>query len=206
MRGAAGQQGPPGKQVFSYTSQVFRVPDVNTTPVSLSVTDTSWMTPGLLNFIPGAGTFSVVGSPPDAHTVNLTNSGDSNNAPAGTMISAGTILSPANLRGPIGPAGSAGPPGPPGPQGVSGVSVYTTLKNDFTVPATTGLAFVIAADAFSVGLIAYIGGPAGGDYFSVQAVDVTNDTLTLVNQNYPGGQPPGTVVPAGNPVSGTGPQ
>src|SRR4029077_2585540 len=42
--------------------------------------------------------------------------------------------------------------------------------------------------------------------FSVQAVDTTANTLTLVNQNYPGGQPPGTVIPIGKTISGTGPQ
>jgi microcystin-dependent protein len=201
--GAPGPQGPVGKNSFSYLSQTFSVPTLSTTPTAVSVTDTSWMVPGLELYIPGAGTFTCIGTPPDPHTVNLVNSGDPNNSPPGTLIGAGTVISPAAQRGPPGPPGGAGPAGPPGPQGVSGTSVFTTLAQAFTVPATTGLAFVINATSFAVGQIVYI---SGGAYFSVQAVDPVANTLTLVNQNYPGAQPPGTVVPVGATVSGTGPQ
>lgn len=204
--GGQGPQGPAGKTLFSQLAALFAIPATTTTPVLVPVTDSSWMTPGLLTFIPGAGTFTVVGSPPNSGSVNLVNSGDPANLPVGTLISAGTLISPANLRGPTGGQGATGPAGPPGPQGVSGVSVFTTLASDFTIPATTGLAFVVNAQPFGVGQIIYIAGPSGGDYFSVQAVDITTATLTLVNQNYPGGSPPGTIVPAGNTVSGTGPQ
>jgi len=158
---------------------------------------------GTLIYIPGAGTFTCIGTPPDPFSVNVVNSGDPNNAPTGTIISPGTVVSPASTRGPAGPQGQSGPVGPPGPQGVSGVSVYTTLKLDYTIPAGVGLAFVIDATAFAPGQIVYI---PTGNYFSVQAVDQIQDTLTLVNQNYTGGQTPGTVVPAGQPVSATGPQ
>jgi microcystin-dependent protein len=161
------------------------------------------MTPGLQVFIPGAGTFTCIGSPPDPYTVNLVNTGDPNNAPPGTILSAGTQISPSSLRGPMGPTGGPGPTGPPGPQGVTGASAFTTLVQTFTVPTTTGIAFVVSAGSFGVGQIVYI---AGGDYFSVQAVNPTANTLTLVNQNYPGGQPPGTVLPVGATVSATGPQ
>lgn len=201
--GAPGPRGPAGKNSFSYLSQLFTVPDVSTTPVLASVTDSSWMVPGLRVYIPGAGTFVCIGSPPNQYQVNLVNSGDPTNMAPGTQVSPGTIISPENQRGPAGPTGGTGPQGPPGPQGVSGTSAYTTLKEDFTVPVTTGLAFVIAADSFAVGQIIYI---AGGDYFSVTAVDPVLDTLTVVNQNYPGGQPPGTLIHAGATVSGTGPQ
>ena len=202
--GAPGPQGPPGRASFSYLSLVFSVPDPsNTVPVLTSVSDTSWMLPGQLLFIPGAGTFTVIGSPPNLFTVNLVNSGDPNNAQAGTQIAAGTIISPANMRGPGGPQGQTGPAGPPGPQGVSGTSAYTTLKNAFSVPVTTGIAFVVDASPFAAGQIVYL---PGGNYFSVQATDPVADTLTLVNQNYPGGEPPGTPIPAGSTVSGTGPQ
>lgn len=201
--GAPGPRGPAGKTSFSYLSQLFTVPAVSTTPTLTSVTDSSWMTPGLVVYIPGAGTFVCIGSPPSAYQVNLVNSGDPTNMTPGTQVSPGTIVSPENQRGPAGPTGGTGPQGPPGPQGVSGTSAYTTLSQDFTVPVTTGLAFVIAADSFAVGQIIYI---AGGDYFSVTAVDPVLDTLTVVNQNYPGGQPPGTLIHAGATVSGTGPQ
>jgi microcystin-dependent protein len=202
--GAPGQQGPPGRAAFSYLSVAWRVPDPNNAvPLLTSVTDTSWMTPGLLVFIPVAGTFTVIGSPPDGFTVYLANSGDPNNAPTGTMIAAGTGIAPANARGPLGPQGPVGPAGPPGPQGVSGTSVYTTLSQPFSIPTTTGIAFVVDSSPFSVGQIIYV---EAGEYFSVQATDDTANTLTLVNQNYPGGQPPGTVIPIGNNVSGTGPQ
>lgn len=161
------------------------------------------MAPGLLVYIPNAGTFTCVGSPPDAHTVKLVNSGDPNNFPPGTAVSGGTTISPASQRGPSGPQGSTGPQGPAGPQGVSGASAYTTLRQDFTVPTTSAVAFVVSAVSFTAGLIVYCG---SGNYFSVSAVDTVANTLTLVNQHYPGGQAPGTLITAGNTVSGTGPQ
>ena len=200
--GRPGPQGPAGKNSFSYLSQTFTVPAMGVT-VPTPVSDSSWMAPGLLVYIPGAGTFTCVGSPPDAHTVNLANSGDPNNLPPGTVVSGGTTISPAAQRGPSGPQGSTGPQGPAGPQGVSGASAYTTLRQDFTVPTTSGVAFVVSAVSFAPGLIVYCG---SGNYFSVSAVDIVANTLTLVNQNYPGGQSPGTLITAGNTVSGTGPQ
>ena len=200
--GRPGPQGPAGKNSFSYLSQTFTVPALGVT-VSTPVSDSSWMQPGMLLYIPGAGTFTVVGSPPDAHTVKLVNSGDPNNMPPGTVVSGGTTISPAAQRGPSGPQGSTGPQGPAGPQGVSGASAYTTLRQDFTVPTTSGVAFVVSAVSFTAGLIVYCG---SGNYFSVSAVDTTANTLTLVNQHYPGGQAPGTLITAGNTVSGTGPQ
>ena len=202
--GATGPQGPPGRTSFSYLSLVFHVPDPNSSiPVLTPVTDTSWMTPGLLLYIPGAGTFTVIGSPPSLNTVNLVSSGDPNNAPAGTLIAAGTLVSPANVRGPLGPQGPTGPPGPAGPQGVGGTSVFTTLNQNFAIPATTGIAFVVDATAFAKGLIVFV---ENGAYFAVQDVDHVAQTLTLANQNYPGGAAPGTVIPSGNTISGTGPQ
>ena len=202
--GSTGPMGPAGKTSFSYLSLAFRVPDPSSgLPVLTPVSDTSWMTPGLLVFIPGAGTFTVIGSPPSANTVNLVNSGDPNNAPTGTMVAAGTLISPANVRGPSGPQGPVGPSGPPGPQGVSGSSVFSTLKQTFSIPSTSGVAFVQDASPFAVGQIVYV---ENGDYFSVQNVDDIANALTLVNQNYPGGVPAGTVIPVGNTVSGTGPQ
>jgi microcystin-dependent protein len=203
MRGSQGPQGPPGKNLFCYLTAPFSVPDPSQSPVPMHVTDSSWMQGGLLIYIPGGGTFTCIGTPPDPGIANVVNSGDPNNAPVGTVVNAGTLVAPASTRGPGGPQGQPGPIGPPGPQGVSGVSVYTTLRLDFTVPVTTGIAFVIDATAFSVGLIVYL---PTGNYFSVQAVDQTQDTLTLVNQNYPGEQPAGTVIPAGSNVTATGPQ
>lgn len=200
--GPPGPQGPAGKNSFSYLSQIFSVPALGVT-VSTPVSDSSWMTAGLLVFIPGAGTFTVIGAPPDAHTVNLANSGDPTNAPAGVQVGAGNTVSPAAQRGPSGPQGGPGPQGPAGPQGVSGTSAYTTLRQDFTVPTTAGVAFVVSAASFAPGLIVYCG---SGNYFSVSAVDTTANTLTLLNQNYPGGQAPGTLITAGHTVSGTGPQ
>jgi microcystin-dependent protein len=201
-RGGPGIQGPPGKNNFSYLSHAFTVP-ASGVATSVGVTDSSWMTAGTLVFIPGAGTFSCVGVPPDPQTVLLVNSNDPANAPVGTMVGAGTSISPASQRGPAGPPGVQGIPGPTGPQGVGGVSAFTTLAQDFSVPATVGTAFVVNAAVFSVGMIIYV---AGGAYFGVTATNNTLNTLTLQNQNFAGGAPAGTICPAGNTVSGTGPQ
>jgi microcystin-dependent protein len=163
------------------------------------------MVAGALIFIPGAGTFTVIGAPIDQNRVQIQNSGDPANTPCGTMVGAGGSVSAANLRGPTGGQGIAGPTGPPGPQGVAGASAFSTLAQAYTVPATgaSAVAFVQNAASFSAGQIVYI---QGGDYFSVQSVNTTNNSLVLVNQGYPGGAPQGTVLPAGNNVSGTGPQ
>lgn len=205
MRGAQGPQGPPGRNLFCYLTQPFSVPDCGAPPILAFVTDSSWMQPGQLVFIPGGGTFTVIGSPPSGGSVYLASSCDPNNAAAGTVISAGTMVSPANLRGPIGGQGPPGPTGPPGPQGAAGTSVYTTLKQDFTIPPVnnTALAFVIDAAPFGVGQIVYM---PEGNYFNVTATDTTLDTLTLNNLGYPGTEIAGTVIPAGTSVSGTGPR
>jgi microcystin-dependent protein len=206
--GPRGPQGLAGKNSFSQISQPLTMPPVGQQPVGLPVTDTSWMTPGLLTFVPGLGTLTVVGSPPGPNTVNLVNSGDPNNAAPGTTVQAGTTIAPAHMRGPGGAQGPPGPQGPAGPQGVSGSSVYSTLTQTLTVPPVgqTVTAFVVTAAPFAVGQIVYVAGTPAGEYFSVQAVTPANNTLTLINQGYPGGAPPGTVLAVGATVSGTGPQ
>jgi microcystin-dependent protein len=162
------------------------------------------MTAGTLVYIPGAGTFTVVGAPIDSQTVNLANSGDPNNAPVGTMIGAGSSISPATQRGPAGPQGSAGPAGPPGPQGTSGTSANSITTQAFAVPATgqQAVCFVQTAGNFGVGQIVFV---AGGDYMSVQGVNPTNNSLTLQNMGILG-TAAGTNVAIGSTVAGTGPQ
>lgn len=204
LMGGRGPQGPPGKSAFSQLSQGFQIPCVGDPPLTIQVTDTSWMAPGMLIFFPGAGTFTVVGNPIDLHNVQIVNSGDPDNTPCGTLYGAGAAVSQANMRGPAGPQGIAGPQGPQGPQGVAGASVFTTLAQNFTIPpvGTTATAFVNAAAPFGTGQIIYM---AGGDYFSVQSVDPTNNTLDVTNLGYLG-TTPGTVLNAGANVSATGPQ
>lgn len=205
LMGGRGPQGPAGKNAISGLSTAMRIPCVGDPPLTIYVTDTSWMVAGSVIYIPGAGTFTVIGSPIDQYTVQIQNTGDPNNTPCGTMVGPGANVSAANLRGPPGPQGIVGPVGPPGPQGVAGASVYSTLSQAFTVPAvgTSAVAFVQNSTSFSAGQIVYI---TNGDYFSVSNVDTTNNALTLVNQGYPGGAPQGTVLPAGANVSATGPQ
>jgi microcystin-dependent protein len=203
--GGRGPQGPAGKNSISNLSQAIQIPCVGDPPYTIHVTDTSWMSAGMLIFLPGAGTFTVIGAPLDLNTVQIQNSGDPANTPCGTMLGAGTSVSAANLRGPAGAQGIAGPSGPPGPQGVAGASVFSVLAQPFTVPAVGAVAtaFVQDSSPFSAGQIVYV---EAGDYFSVQSTNDTNNSLTLVNQGYPGGAPQGTVLPVGNNVSATGPQ
>lgn len=205
LMGGRGPQGPAGKNAISNLERTMTIPCVGDPPYSIIVTDTSWMMAGMTLFVPGAGTFTVTGAPLDQNTVQITNSGDPDNTPCGTMIAAGTSVSAANLRGPTGPQGGAGPTGPPGPQGVAGVSVFSTLAQALTVPAVgaTVTAFVQDSTPFAAGQIVFI---EAGDYFSVTSVNNTNNSMALVNQGYPGGAPQGTILPIGNNVSATGPQ
>lgn len=204
LMGGRGPQGPAGKSAFSQLSQGFQLPCVGDPPLTIHVTDTSWMAPGMLIYLPGAGTYTIVGSPIDQYTVQIVNSGDPTNTPCGTLYSAGASVSQANLRGPVGPQGVPGPQGPQGPQGVAGASVFSTLNQAFTIPptGTSATAFVVGAAPFSAGQIVYI---AGGDYFSVQSVNTSNNSLDLTNLGYLG-TAPGTVISVGANVSGTGPQ
>jgi len=203
--GARGPQGPAGKSSFAYLAHAFQIPPCGGTQVLAYVDDTSWMLPGALIYIPGAGTFTVAGTPPTSQTVNLVNSCDPNNMPPGTLVGAGAMLSPASQRGPGGPQGIAGPTGPPGPQGVGGVSVFSTLTQPYSLPAVGAnptLAFVQDSSSFAAGQIVFI---AGGDYCSVIATNNSNNSLSLQNLGY-NGTPPNTICPAGNNVSGTGPR
>ena len=201
--GSRGPQGPAGKSSFSSTAVAWQVPAVGTV-TTIHVSDTSWMTAGTLIYIPGAGTFTVVGAPIDSQTVQVTNSGDPNNAPPGTMIQGGATVSPAAQRGPAGPQGSAGPAGPPGPQGASGTSANSITTQTFAIPAKgqQAVCFVQEAANFGVGQIVYV---SGGDYMSVQGVNTTNNTLTLQNMGILG-TAAGTNIPVGTTVAGTGPQ
>lgn len=205
LMGGRGPQGPAGQNSFSQLSDSFSIPAITDPPLTIDVTDTSWMSPGELLYVPGAGTFNVVSSPLSPYTVQIVNSGDPDNEPAGTVIGAGVTISPANMRGPTGPQGIPGPTGPPGPQGVAGTSVFSTLAEAFTIPpvGTPQTAYLQNVSGFAQGLIVFF---QAGDYFSVQSVNTGNNSLSVVNQGYPGGAPAGTVIPIGNSVSATGPQ
>lgn len=205
LMGGIGPQGPPGKSSFSQLSNNLTFPCVGDPPLTVYVTDTSWLQPGMLCYIAGAGTVTIVGAPVPPNTIQIVNSGDPNNVPCGTIINAGATISPASMQGAMGPKGIPGPTGPPGPQGAGGQSVYSVLTQAFTVPAVGGSAVAFVQDSvpFSAGQIVYI---QAGDYFSVASTNNTNNSLDLVNQGYPGGAPQGTVLPVGNNVSATGPQ
>jgi microcystin-dependent protein len=203
--GACGPAGAAGLNAYSNLATAFPVPGVHDPLLTINVTDTSWMSPGMLIYIPTAGTFTVVGSPLSAQQVQIVNSGDPLNAPTGTIINAGTMVTAASQRGPAGPQGIAGPAGPPGPQGSSGTSVYSVLTADLTVPAVGSqvIAAVQTSAPFAVGQIVYV---EGGPYFSIADVNNSTNALTLVNQGYPGTPSVGTVLPTGNAILGTGPQ
>jgi microcystin-dependent protein len=203
--GGRGPQGPPGKSSFSQLSQAIRVPHVGDPPLTVYVTDTSWITAGLGIYIVGAGTFTVISSPSDQHTIQIANSGDPANAPPGTMIGAGTSLTSSTMRGPAGPQGGPGPQGPQGPQGASGTTVYSTFTQPFTVPAVGSSVAVFVQDpsSFAVGQIVYI---PGAGYFAVTGVNTSTLSLTLQNQGLTGNAPPGTSIPVGEQITATGPQ
>jgi microcystin-dependent protein len=203
--GACGTPGAPGKSGYSTVLASFRVPAIGDPPLVISIMDTSWVATGMPLYIASAGNFIAIGSPLDNHRIQIANSGDPSNAPSGTSINIGSMVIPESQRGPTGPQGIPGPKGDPGPQGVSGTSAHSTLTQVLTVPAVGAsvVAFIGDSTVFAAGQIVYI---EAGDYFSVTATNNTNNSLTLVNQGYPGGAAPGATIPIGNTVSGTGPQ
>jgi hypothetical protein len=113
-----------------------RLPAVGDPPLGIRVTDTSWMVPGMLIYMPGAGTFIVIGWPSDQYTAQIANSGDPTNKAPGTMISVGTIVGPASQRGATGP---------------QGVSVQVLSYEPSTVPGSMTLAEAIIQAAIEGG-------------------------------------------------------
>lgn len=133
-----------------------------------------------------------------------------NAGPAGPEGNAGPA-GPQGVPGPSGPAGANGPAGPQGiqgptgPPGVGGVDAYTITTNSFSMPApNTGVLVPVAEpQSISVGMIVFV---QNAGYFAVMGVDVPNQQLILNNLGYSINVAPGTTIPPGSTVSGTGPK
>lgn len=117
-------QGPPGQSSFAPLIGNLTVPVNTATPVTINVTSTAWMLPGMKVLVgdtaEGVATFTVVSitSPTAASLLWIQAPGD---------VASGTTFTTANLAG-------AAPTGAPG-FGVNGINGYTVLTANATVPA-----------------------------------------------------------------------
>jgi hypothetical protein len=122
-----------GVDAFTVPTANFTQPAVNST-VTVSVTNTSWMSTGQYLYITGGGYYTV-SSITNALNVVVTNIGSTGNAsPSSTITAGGAIVTPAGSIGPTGATGSTGPTGPTGPGGtftpggdLSGTSTNQTV-------------------------------------------------------------------------------
>jgi collagen type I alpha len=106
--------------------------------------------------------------------------------------------------GPPGPTGPQGPAGPTGPQGPAGSAFSTTTTAAFsTANAPTAVTInLTTTTGLAPGAVLYIN---GAGYYQVQSV-TSGTVVTAVNASVTGNAAPGTNVPSGASVLGTGPQ
>jgi Collagen triple helix repeat (20 copies) len=114
------------------------------------------------------------------------------------------ISSGSGTPGPVGPPGPAGPAGPAGPQGPAGSAFSTTTTAAFsTANAPTVVTIhLTTTTGLASGAVLYIN---GAGYYQVQSV-TSGTVVTAVNASVAGNAGPGTNVPSGASVLGTGPQ
>lgn len=94
--GDPGTNGTDGLNVFTITSADFVVPAISS-PVTVTVNDSTWMVVGQNVFVQGAGYFSVA-SKPSSTSASLTYLDYSGNTAAGNTITAGAGVSPAGTQ------------------------------------------------------------------------------------------------------------
>lgn len=112
--GTNGQDGSDGSSAFTLLTSAFTVPAELASATAL-VSDSSWMTPGQVVYMQGAGWFEV-NALPDSHSATLTNLEDAateaylGNVAPGTVIAVGNKVVPSGPQGPAGADGTSGAP------------------------------------------------------------------------------------------------
>jgi len=124
-----GIKGLDGVSAFTTTSANFTQPTAGST-VTVTVVSTSWMAQGQNVFIPTAGYYSVSSVTDSTHMV-LTNSNVAGNATAGTVISSGSMVSPAGATGSGGTGGGGG--------GIAALSDAETSAGSSIINSTAGI-------------------------------------------------------------------
>jgi hypothetical protein len=133
----AGQAGAAGKNAYNFTTASFTMPSANTSPateadVLVSVRSTgqfanTWMIPGQVVYITGAGYFTVQ-SLTGNNQVTVRNLGYTGNGTPGATIASGATVSPSGLQGIQGIQGEAA---------VNGIgSIYSDSTNSSTATLT----------------------------------------------------------------------
>jgi len=164
----------------------FTTPTANAN-VTVNVASTSGLVVGQYVRIPIAGYYIVESITDGTHAV-LQNNGDPFNAIAGTTITSGAVLLPAQAA-----AGGGG--------GTAGQNAFSNLTASFTVPASGSSVSVALGSTSWLGGSGYIVFIAGAGYYAVNSVtDATHAVLTnLGYANTNAGS--GTVIPSGAQVS-----
>lgn len=131
---------------YGVTTSSYVQPAVNSN-VTVSITNSSWIPPGIDVFIGNGGTYQVV-SVPSNTSVIVKNLGSTGNATVGSTVATNQTVAPAGIEGSDGPTGPAGPTGPTGPTGsalpgpaANGANVITgetTASMTYTDLATVG--------------------------------------------------------------------
>jgi hypothetical protein len=130
----------------------------------------------------------------------------------GTVVSTGSLVSPAGDQGPQGVQGVQGAVGPQGNQGIQGVTgqaAFTTTSSAFTVPAVGATVVVTFTNVtwLVVGELVYIdqaGGGGAGSPGVLQVSAIAGNNVTLLNPPSVPGTPIASTSTAGlvNALSG----
>jgi len=186
--GAAGPVGPIGQGCFTTTTAQFVAPPVNVNG-TLKVVATNWVQAGQYVFLNGLG-YYLVQQVNDANTLTILNTGVPENHAAGTILSAGGLVTS---------SGAAGITGAQGPTGISALSKTTapfsspSAGQTITVPFDNTGWLVPYCNVFI----------AGSGSYQVQAIQTGNQViLTCISPVVPAG----TNVAQGSLVSATGAQ
>src|SRR4029077_7073039 len=118
--------------------------------------------------------------------------------PQGTQGSTG----PTGNLGPMGPKGPTGPRGTQGPQGPPVAAFSTTTAASWTITAGSNPITFTTTTGLVAGVTLFIN---GAGYFKVVSVDSPTQ-IHATDAGVSGNASPGTVVPSGSPILGTGPQ
>lgn len=185
---------------YSVLNSDFTVPPVGS-DVTISVSNTIWMSPGQYIFIQSAGTYEITSILSNT-SVTIKNLYSEN--ATGTITLAKKIVASAKKgeTGATGTSGANGADGIDGVDGADGINSYANTTNTFSVPSIgqsvtvslTNTAWIVS------GQYLYIEG-AGSFYCSSK----TSSTVTIQNMGSPDNSISGTTISSGSLVTTSGP-